>query len=75
MPELIDAGQHCRKKELPLSLPCSLLNKKDGSIKPILDSHAINKLTKIDAAPIQRCDDLLQTTKGADHFLAYNHVE
>ena len=50
-----------------------------GSIKPILDYRCLNKMTKIEAAPIPRYYDLLKVTKGAkchlNMFSAYNHVQ
>ena len=52
----------------PWSSPIVLLKKKDGSYRFCIDYRKLNSVTKIDAHPLPRVDDLLEALNGNTIF-------
>ena len=52
----------------PWSLPVVLVKKKDGTTRFCVDFRKVNDLTKKDAHPLPRIDDILDTLGGAQWF-------
>ena len=52
----------------PWSSPVVLVQKKDGSTRFCVDFRQLNSLTKIDAHPLPRVDDTLDSLSGAQWF-------
>ena len=52
----------------PLSSSIVLIKKKDGSYRFCIDYRKLNSVTKIDAHPLPRVDDLLEALNGNTIF-------
>ena len=52
----------------PWSSPIVLINKKDGSYRFCIDYRKLNSVTKIDAQPLPRSDDILEALNGNTIF-------
>lgn len=52
----------------PWASPILLVRKKDNSVRPVVDYRALNKLCSVDAFPIPKIDDCLDSLSGAKFF-------
>ena len=52
----------------PWSSPIVLVKKKDGSYRFCVDYRKLNSITKVDAHPLPRVDDLLKSLNGNTIF-------
>ena len=57
-----------RDSNSPWASPILLIRKKDNSVRPVVDYRALNKLCQVDAFPIPKVDDCLDSLSGAKLF-------
>ena len=57
-----------RPSSSPWASPLVLVKKKDGSVRPCVDYRLLNKVTKVDAFPIPKVDDCIDSISGAKLF-------
>src|SRR5436190_3669317 len=57
-----------RPSHSPWSSPVVVVGKKDGEKRLCIDFRKLNKVTKVDAYPLPRIDDLLDSLGGANWF-------
>ena len=57
-----------RESSSPWASPILLVRKKDNSVRPVVDYRALNKLCKVDAFPIPKVADCLDSLSGAKFF-------
>ena len=57
-----------RKSTSPWASPVVIVDKKDGTYRICIDYRKLNKVTKPDAFPLPRIDDMLESFGGAQWF-------
>ena len=57
-----------RGSNSPWSSPIVLVTKKDGTVRFCVDYRKLNEVTKKDAYPLPRIDDILDALRGAKYF-------
>ena len=76
---LIEVG-FIRESNSPWAAPIVLVKKKDGSWRLCIDHRELNKVTKKNATPLPRIDDISDHLAGAQYFTSldfccgYHHV-
>ncbi len=66
--EKLQAQGVIRESSSPWASPILLVRKKDGSVRPVVDYRAVNKLCTVDAFPIPKIDDCLDSLGGSTLF-------
>ena len=54
-----------KKSTSPWASPVIIVDKKDGTYRICIDYRKLNKVTKPDAFPLSRIDDMLESFGGA----------
>jgi hypothetical protein len=57
-----------RKSDSPWASPIVLAPKKDGTLRFCVDFRALNEITRRDAYPLPRIDDILESLQGAQYY-------
>ena len=61
-----------RKSNSPWASPLCLVRKKNGKVRPCVDYRRLNTVTKQDAFPLPRTQDLLDAVAGAKYFSTFD---
>ena len=61
-----------RKSNSPWASPLCLVRKKNGKVRPCVDYRRLNAITKQDAFPLPRTQDLLDAVAGAKYFSTFD---
>ena len=64
-----------RESYSPWASPILLVRKKDNSVRPVVDYRALNKLCKVDAFPIPKVDDCLDSLSGASQDFQHSRYD
>ena len=54
------------------TLPVIIVTKKDGSLRYCIDYRKLNKITKTDAHPLSRIDNLLEQFREAKWLITFD---
>ena len=57
-----------RRSKAPSACSFFFIDKKDGKLRPVVDYHPLNEITKKNAAPIPLIPDLVDKLLGARFF-------
>ena len=57
-----------RPSSSPWASPLVLTRKKDGTVRPCVDYRLLNKVTKVDAFPLPKVDECIDSLSGAKLF-------
>jgi len=61
-----------RKSNAPVASPFFFVEKKEGSLHPVQDYHALNEVTIKDAYPLPLIPDLIDKLRHACYFTKFD---
>jgi hypothetical protein len=61
-----------QKSNAPVASPFFFVEKKGGSLQPVQDYHALNKVTVKDAYPLPLIPELIDKLQGARYFTKFD---